>query len=181
MAGVAAVALGWWLLQPLPLPVSPFVFDVKAGASLKSVARDLVAAGVLPHELPLVALGRIAKVDRSIKAGNYEIAAGVTLPRLLDKLTAGDVTQSALTVVEGGTFAELAAAIDANPAIVKTVLGAAGGRARATHRRVGDESRGLVLPGHVFHHGGLVRSRAPRPRPPPDAPASRRGLGTARR
>jgi len=62
------------------------------------------------------------KVDRSIKAGNYEIVAGITLPRLLDKLTAGDVTQTALTVVEGGTFAEFAAAINANPALVKTVL-----------------------------------------------------------
>ena len=46
--------------QPLPLPASPFAFDVKAGASLKSVARDLAGAGVLPHELPLVALARLA-------------------------------------------------------------------------------------------------------------------------
>ena len=69
-----------------------------------------------------MALARIRQVDRSIKAGNYEIAAGITLPRLLAKLTQGDVTQIALTVVEGSTFAELAAAIAANPAIVKTVL-----------------------------------------------------------
>ena len=58
VAGAATVALGWWLSQPLPLPVSPFAFDVKPGASLKSVARDLVGAGILPHELPLVALAR---------------------------------------------------------------------------------------------------------------------------
>ncbi len=119
---VAAGALAWWFSQPLPLPSSPFAFDVKPGATLKSVARELVGAGVLPLELPLVALARIREVDRSIKAGNYEVAAGVTLPRLLDKLTQGDVTQSALTVVEGGTFAEFAAALKANPAIVKTVL-----------------------------------------------------------
>ena len=120
--GVATAAFGWWLLQPLPLPASPFAFDVKAGATLKSVARDLVGAGVMRHELPLVALARVARVDRSIKAGNYEIAAGITLPRLLDKLTAGDVTQTALTVVEGSTFAEFAAAINANPGVMKTVL-----------------------------------------------------------
>ncbi|MET0682602.1 MAG: endolytic transglycosylase MltG [Casimicrobiaceae bacterium] len=122
VVGSAAIALGWWLLQPLPLPVSPFAFDVKPGATLKSVARELVGAGVLRFELPLVALARIRQVDRSIKAGNYEIAAGITLPRLLAKLTQGDVTQIALTVVEGSTFAELAAAIATNPAIVKTVL-----------------------------------------------------------
>ena len=119
----AAGAIGWWLWQPLPLPASPFAFDVKPGATLKSVARELVAAGVLPFELPLVALARVREVDRSIKAGNYEVASGITLPGLLDKLTQGDVTQSALTVVEGSTYAEFAAALKANPAIVPSVAG----------------------------------------------------------
>ena len=114
--------MGWWIRQPLPLPVSPFGFDVKPGASLKSVARDLVGAGVLPIEFPLVVLARLREVDRSIKAGNYEITAGITLPRLLEKLTQGDVTQTALTVIEGATFAEFAKVLAANPGIVQTVL-----------------------------------------------------------
>ena len=38
--GVAAtVALGWWFSRPLPLPSSPFVFEVRPGVSLKSVAQ----------------------------------------------------------------------------------------------------------------------------------------------
>ena len=121
-AAAVAGALGWWIHQPLPLPTSPFAFDVKPGASLRSVAGELAAAGVLPIVFPLVALARYRGVDRSIKAGNYEIATGITLPELLDKLTQGDVTQTALTVIEGSTFAELAAALRSNPAIVKTVL-----------------------------------------------------------
>ena len=122
VGAVAAGAAAWWIAQPLPLPVAPYAFDVKSGASLKSVARELVAAGVLPAELPLVALARLKGADRAIKAGNYEIGAGITLPQLLDKLTQGDVTQSGLTLVEGSTFAELAATLAANPAIAKTVL-----------------------------------------------------------
>ena len=70
LAGVGACAIGWWILQPLPLPVSPFAFDVKPGTSLKAVARELAGAGVLPAELPLVALARLERVDRTIKAGN---------------------------------------------------------------------------------------------------------------
>ncbi len=124
MAALAAIAaLAWWFTQPLPLPSSPFVLEVRAGVSLKAVAQELVRAGVLPSGLPLVALARYRRVDRSIKAGNYEIAAGVTLPRLLDKLAQGDVTQAGLTVVEGGTFAEFVGALASNPAIVKTVVG----------------------------------------------------------
>ena len=119
-AGTAG-AIGWWMQQPLPLPTSPFAFDVKPGASLRSVASELAGAGVLPIGFPLVALARYRAVDRSIKAGNYEITAGITLPHLLDKLTQGDVTQTALTIIEGSTYAELVAALKANPAIVKTV------------------------------------------------------------
>jgi len=122
VGGATTVALGWWLSRPLPLPSSPYTFEVRTGVSLKSVAQELVRGGVLRWDLPLVALARLKRADRSIKAGNYEISAGVTLPRLLDKLTQGDVTQAALTVVEGGTFAEFAAALAGNPAIVKTVL-----------------------------------------------------------
>jgi len=125
LAVIGALATGaavWWIAQPLPLPVSPYAFDVKSGASLKSVARELAAAGVLRAELPLVALARLKGADRAIKAGNYEIGAGITLPQLLDKLTQGDVTQSGFTIVEGATFAEVATALAANPAIAKSVL-----------------------------------------------------------
>jgi len=118
-----AVGAWWWLGWPLALPASPYAFDVKAGANLRSVARELAAAGVLGGELPLVLLARMRGVDRTIKAGNYEIAAGITLPQLLDRLTQGDARQKAFLVIEGSTFADLARALAAEPGVVKTVLG----------------------------------------------------------
>jgi UPF0755 protein len=119
LAALALVAGRWWLDRPLALPATPYAFDVRAGASLTAVARDLTAAGVLPDERVLVALARWRNVDRSIKAGNYEIVAGVTLPQLLDKLTQGDVTQASLTVVEGSTYAELRALLAADPKVAR--------------------------------------------------------------
>jgi UPF0755 protein len=123
VAGAATMALGWWFSRPLPLPSSPYSFEVRAGTSLRSLAQELVGAGVLRFDLPLVALARFKRVDRSIKAGNYEIGEGVTLLGLLAKLTQGDVTQSALTIVEGSTFAELAQALATNAALAKSVGG----------------------------------------------------------
>ena len=123
VAAIGAGVAAWWIRQPLALPVAPFAFDVRSGATLKSVARDLKVSGVLAAEFPLVALARFRGVDRSIKAGNYEIAEGITLPQLLDRLTQGDVTQTGLTIVEGATFGELAAALAANPGVVKQVAG----------------------------------------------------------
>jgi UPF0755 protein len=95
---------------------------VKAGTTLKSVARELAGAHVLPNEYALVGLARLKRADRAIKAGNYEIADGITLSRLLDKLTQGDVTQTGMTIVEGSTYAELVAAVKANSEIAKSVV-----------------------------------------------------------
>ena len=120
LAGIGlAAASWWWLAQPLTLPSSPFEFDVKSGANLKTVARELVAAKLLDSEWPLIALARIRGVDRAIKAGNYELVENVTLPRLLERLTAGDVTQASLTIVEGSTFGELKAALAVDSAIAR--------------------------------------------------------------
>jgi UPF0755 protein len=104
------------------LPRAPFDFEVRSGATLGAVARQLHESGVLAHPLALVVLGRIESVDRSIKAGSYEVESGITLPQLLAKLTQGDVTQASLTIVEGATFADLKRALRDNPQVVKTVL-----------------------------------------------------------
>jgi len=116
LAGAAWVARGWYR-EPLPLPRSPFDFEVRQGASLASVARGLRDAGVLPHAAALTWLARVQGADRTIKAGSYEIEQGITLPGLLAKLTQGDVTQTAVTIVEGTTFADLRRALRENAKI----------------------------------------------------------------
>ncbi len=107
LAALAAAVVGKWFLErPLAVPKEPWDFEVKSGATLSAVARDLAGDGVIVHPLALVALARWQGVDRAIKAGNYELHSGITLPQLLSKLTQGDVTQTSLTVVEGATFAD---------------------------------------------------------------------------
>ena len=116
---VCGSAYWWAIAEPLHLPASGYAFDVKPGATLRSVARDLTAAGVLPADWTLVALARATRADRNIKAGNYAIDAPTTLAGLLAKLTQGDVTQSSLAVVEGWTFRELKEALRNDDKIVK--------------------------------------------------------------
>lgn len=122
IAGLAAW-YGWRLYSdPLPLPATPYAFDVRQGASLSAVARELGAAGALPQPLALVALARWRGVDRTIKAGSYEFDAGITLPQLLAALTQGDVTQTSFVIVEGTTFGDVKRALKANPAVKNTLL-----------------------------------------------------------
>ena len=114
LAVTAAIGVALYR-KPLALPHTPFDFEVRSGASLASVARSLHAAGVVPHAIALTALARVMHVDRTIKAGSYEIEQGITLSGLLAKLTQGDVTQTAITIVEGTTFGQLKRALDENP------------------------------------------------------------------
>lgn len=130
---LAAVAIGAAALaatlaldayrRPLPLPRSPYDFEVPAGATLARVARTLGADGILAHPAALVWLARWRGVDRAIKAGSYEVEEGITLPRLLAKLTQGDVTQIAVTIVDGITFAQLRAELHAVPRLAHTLDG----------------------------------------------------------
>jgi UPF0755 protein len=123
LAAVAAGAIAWWwLLRPLALPQTPFAFEVRPGATLSSVARELAGAGLVPHASALVALARLRGVDRTIKAGSYEVEEAVTLPQLLAMLTQGDVTQTSFTIVEGATFADVKRALAANAQVRRTVL-----------------------------------------------------------
>jgi UPF0755 protein len=155
-AAAIAGAIDWWIHQPLPLPTSPFAFDVKPGASLRSVASELAAAGVLPIVFPLVALARYRGVDRSIKAGNYEIASGITLPELLNKLTQGDVTQTSLVVVEGSTFADLKRVLRASPGIRNTVLDLPDAELLAKLGMEGTSPEGRFFPDTYFFVSGTT-------------------------
>jgi len=119
--GAASAVAFVWYRQPLPLPASPFEFEVRPGATLAAVARQLRDAGVIAHPYALIALARVKGVDRTIKAGSYEVGEGIMLPQLLAKLTQGDVTQSSLTIVEGTTFADLMRSLGESGQIARTL------------------------------------------------------------
>ncbi|HSS70422.1 MAG TPA: endolytic transglycosylase MltG [Casimicrobiaceae bacterium] len=122
LAAVAAAFAYWWIaLRPLPLPENPYNFTVRTGSTLRAIAHELTAARVLPADWTLVGLGRLRGVDRTIKAGNYEVASGTTLSGLLAKLTQGDATQTSFTIVEGWTIRDLREALRTDEDIVKQV------------------------------------------------------------
>ncbi len=122
LAIASAAAVWWYLDEPLPLPRTPYAFEVPGGAPLGAVARRLAADGALRHPALLIALARWRGVDRAIKAGSYEVESGITLPALLAKLTQGDVTLVSMTIVEGSTFAELKTLLRANRDLTKEVV-----------------------------------------------------------
>jgi UPF0755 protein len=155
---IGAGAAGWFAYkaytQPLTFPGTSIAFDVRAGSSLTAVARDLGAAGVLPHPIALSALGRLKGVDRAIKAGSYEIESGITLPKLLAKLTQGDVTQTSFVIVEGATFGDVKRALKANPEVKNTLLDLPDGELMARLGVPGASPEGRYIPDTYYFVSG---------------------------
>jgi len=126
---VAASFIGAWLLMdfqafrqgPLAIPEAGVDLLVKPGSSLKSIARQLHAQGVLQHPTYLVLLGRYHDLDARIQAGEYLLQAGTTPEQLLRQLTEGKVIQHGVTLVEGETFRDMMARIANDPVLEHTL------------------------------------------------------------
>ena len=118
LALVAAVVAGyaaWYLGSPVRIGKYPVEVEIPRGAGFRIAIEQLEKSGIAVrrHEFELLAraLGR----ERDIKAGSYEILEPVTPLELLKKLTRGDVTQAEVRLLEGWTFAQFRAALDASP------------------------------------------------------------------
>lgn len=117
VVGVAAVGL--WLdyrafeSRPVALAEPSLILDIQRGTSLRGLARQLTEQGVLPHPYYFIALAYLQGDQRRIKAGEFELTAGMTPRDVLARITSGRVVQHPVTLVEGWTFRQAVAAIDA--------------------------------------------------------------------
>lgn len=100
---------------PLQIERLPTEFDIRSGSSLRAVARQLSASGIVPDPWRFEALGRMLRVAPNIKAGNYEIDRDLSPLELLETITRGESAELAVTLVEGWNLRQVRAALDANP------------------------------------------------------------------
>ena len=114
LALLLTAGLGWYALSPVTLRTDPADFSIRPGSSLTSATRQMVEAGVELSAWQFNLLGRLLGKAGAIKAGSYEVGRGITPLALLDKLTAGEVTQAELVFIEGWTFRQMRAALDAD-------------------------------------------------------------------
>ena len=112
-AGYAA----WYVTTPVQIAALPVEFEIQAGSGLRAAVRDMQQAGIDVRPLQFELLARALGRDPEIKAGFYRVAAQATPLELLDKLARGEVVQAELQVIEGSTFGQLRAALDASPVL----------------------------------------------------------------
>ncbi|MFI4928318.1 MAG: endolytic transglycosylase MltG [Burkholderiales bacterium] len=114
LAALAAGAAGWWWIHhPLRLPSASGTLDldIEPGTLPRGVAQAVKDAGVDVDPRLLYAWVRISGEGQRIKAGSYELQPGITPERLLQKLSRGEESLRALTLVEGWNWHQVRQAL----------------------------------------------------------------------
>ena len=101
----------WWVDQPLRLRAPSLDLSIEPGTLPRAVAQNVASAGVDVSPDLLYWWFRASGLGRQIKAGSYEMEAGLTPKRLLSKLTRGEEALRAVTLVEGWNFRQFRAAL----------------------------------------------------------------------
>jgi UPF0755 protein len=116
MTLLLAAWLSYFAVTPIQLQQERQEVSIKP-SSIRGVCKQLLAQGVLSETLSFEALIRVLGRAPSIKAGTYSINSGLSAYDLINKLSSGDTTQTSITFIEGWTFAEMRAALDAHEEI----------------------------------------------------------------
>jgi len=102
---------------------SNILLNVPVGSSLYSVKKQLEAySDISSFDFKLWA--KVNPEYTKIQAGTYEIDAGMSLRALLEKMSAGDVKQYSITLIEGLTWQQWYSAISKHPDLTQDLGGA---------------------------------------------------------
>lgn len=139
-----------FLSQPLQAD-APFVYSVEPGSNLRTISEDIRKQGL--SDLPPVYLqlyGRLTQQAHKIKAGEYQIEPGTSLPQFLTILVSGKVMMNAFTIVEGMTIKELVKALQAHPKVENTIELASSESVMTALGETDTEGEGWFLP-ETYH------------------------------
>ncbi|MFA7664740.1 MAG: endolytic transglycosylase MltG [Burkholderiaceae bacterium] len=107
----------------VPMPAGETRVVISKGSSVRGVAAALRAQGIEVSPELLLLRYRWRKLDGQLKAGTYAFSAPQTIDSLLDRFVSGDTVLETIRFVEGWTFRQMRAAVDAHPELVRDTAG----------------------------------------------------------
>lgn len=110
-----------FLRTPVNVTADNAVFEVKPGSNIRQVASQLQANKLISHDLLFFAHARLSDAANKLKAGEYQLEAGMKPDDVLKKITSGQVLQYQLGIIEGKTFKDILADMRKHPNIQPTL------------------------------------------------------------
>ena len=111
LAAALAAAGAWWLNRPLGLATPTVDLSIEPGMSPRAVAQASADAGADVNPTLLFWWFRLSGDARQIRAGSYELTAGVTPVSLLRMLVRGEESLRSVTLVEGWNWRQVRQAL----------------------------------------------------------------------
>jgi UPF0755 protein len=116
------VWLHWhWTRDPLPIGAQAVDVEIMPGESLRHVAQEFAAKGILGHAWELTLYTRLERASGGLRAGEYSIEPGTTVASLLTLLRSGKVVMHSLTLVDGWNLKEVMSAVENEPNLKHTL------------------------------------------------------------
>ena len=111
LALLLSAASGWWVLTPLSLPTPTVDVSIEPQTPVRGIAQAVADAGVDLQPVVLYAFFRASGQSRKLRAGSYELSQGNTPLDLLRKLSRGEESLKAISLIDGWTFRQFRAAL----------------------------------------------------------------------
>lgn len=163
VTAVLATAGAWFgyqgaLKQPLTIAEQGAVVQVQRGQSLNSVLDQLVAQGLLTNTLAAKLYAKQHNLAGQIKVGEFLLPAGTNLISLFEILRSNEQIRYKITLVEGSTFKEALAKLQADERLEHKLAGQSVEEVWQGLRKQSSESEAFLkaqAPKELFYEGML--------------------------
>ncbi len=135
-----------FLATPLAVTGTDTIYQVRKGATLASIARDLEKAGLLSDARHLQWYGRYTGQANRIRTGEYRLTDDLVPDRLLALLVSGKSVTYSLTLLEGWNIRQVRAAVTGHDALQQTLGSADDAELMARLGRPGAHPEGRFFP-----------------------------------
>ena len=105
------VAAAFWVYRPLPMIRQTVDLSIEPQTSVRGIAKASVNAGIEVDPQLLFVFFKLSGQSRALRAGSYEIAKGESALDLLRKLSRGEESLKAISLIDGWTFRQFRAAL----------------------------------------------------------------------
>jgi UPF0755 protein len=142
------------LFRPLSVAATGKLLQIKSGQTYSGLIGYLAQRDMIRFPVILKIYQRVF-IHNTLKAGTYEIPAGVSASELLKQLNSGQLVQlNRVLLVEGMTFNQLKQRLEANTDIKKTVLQLPNDQIMAAAHIPQSNPEGWFAPDTYFFEGG---------------------------
>ncbi len=102
-----------------PVVNNDVVIEIEKGDSFGKITQKLIAQNIAINPLWFKAIAYQKGVNRQLKAGEYELTAGMTMPQILANIASGKALRYSVTFPEGWNLKEILQALAKTPRLEK--------------------------------------------------------------